>query len=77
MNPIRETFNTGCLPLRYCLFTPELQCQPKGQRHISQGVRGKRSLVPGLPPIDSLDIWPLISGANATSPRAVLPLDGR
>jgi len=29
----------------------------------------------GLPPIDSLDVWPLISGANATSPRAVLPLD--
>ena len=30
----------------------------------------------GLPPIDSLNIWPLISGANATSPRTVLPLDG-
>ena len=29
----------------------------------------------GLPPIDSLDVWPLISGANATSPRMLLPLD--
>ena len=29
----------------------------------------------GLPPIDSVNLWPLISGANATSPRAVLPLD--
>ena len=24
----------------------------------------------GLPPVDGLDMWPLISGANATSPRA-------
>eukprot|EP00937_MAST-01D_sp_MAST-1D-sp2_P002290 g2290.t1 len=28
----------------------------------------------GLPPIDSLDVWPLISGANSTSPRAEWPL---
>ena len=31
----------------------------------------------GLPPIDSMDVWPLISGRNGTSPRAVLPLDAR
>ena len=24
----------------------------------------------GLPPVDSLDVWPMISGANLTSPRA-------
>ena len=24
----------------------------------------------GLPPIDSLDVWPLVSGATAISPRA-------
>ena len=23
----------------------------------------------GLPPIDSVDVWPLVTGANATSPR--------
>lgn len=28
----------------------------------------------GLPPIDSLDQWPLLSGANTTSPRTELPL---
>jgi len=31
-----------------------------------------RAAAAGLPPIDSLDIWPLISGANATSPHATL-----
>ena len=28
----------------------------------------------GLPPMDSLDVWPLVSGANATSPRTGFPL---
>eukprot|EP00937_MAST-01D_sp_MAST-1D-sp2_P005845 g5845.t1 len=28
------------------------------------------------PPIDSLDMWPMLSGANSTSPRAELPLSG-
>lgn len=30
----------------------------------------------GLPPIDSLNIWPLISGENETSPRTELPVNG-
>jgi len=32
----------------------------------------------GLPPIDSLDMWPMLSGANKTSPRAevVVATDG-
>jgi len=30
----------------------------------------------GLPKVDSLDMWPMVSGANATSPRAELPLSG-
>eukprot|EP01052_Picozoa_sp_SAG31_P032788 SAG31_NODE_3632_length_4047_cov_1.708207_1_plen_148_part_00 len=29
----------------------------------------------GLPAIDSLNVWPLVSGQNNTSPRIVLPLD--
>jgi hypothetical protein len=29
----------------------------------------------GLPPIDSLDLWPLLSGANTTSPRVEVPID--
>ena len=28
----------------------------------------------GLPPIDSLDLWPLITGANSTSPRTEVPI---
>ena len=28
----------------------------------------------GLPPIDSLNVWPLISGANETSPRFEVPV---
>ena len=28
----------------------------------------------GLPPIDSLDLWPMISGANRTSPRTEMAL---
>jgi len=28
----------------------------------------------GLPPIDSLDMWPLLSGKNSTSPRTEIPL---
>ena len=34
-----------------------------------------RAAAAGLPPIDSLDLWPLLSGANATSPRAEVPVD--
>jgi arylsulfatase A-like enzyme len=28
----------------------------------------------GLPPVDSVNVWPMLSGANATSPRAEIPL---
>ena len=30
----------------------------------------------GLPPIDSLDMWPMITGRNETSPRVEIPLRG-
>jgi len=33
-----------------------------------------RAAAAGLPPPDSLDLWPLISGANSSSPRAEVPL---
>jgi arylsulfatase I/J len=33
-----------------------------------------RAAAAGLPPIDSLDVWPLLSGANATSPRVEMPI---
>jgi arylsulfatase I/J len=33
-----------------------------------------RARAAGLPPLDSLDAWPLISGANLTSPRVELPI---
>ena len=29
----------------------------------------ERAAAAGLPPVDGHDLWPLISGANATSPR--------
>ena len=35
-------FKTVCLPLRYCLFTPELQWQARGNRLISQGCKPDR-----------------------------------
>lgn len=34
----------------------------------------ERAARAGLPPIDSFDLWPLLSGANGTSPRAELAL---
>jgi arylsulfatase A-like enzyme len=33
-----------------------------------------RGAAAGLPPLDSLDQWPLLSGANGTSPRQEVPL---
>ena len=33
-----------------------------------------RAALAGLPPIDSLNLWPLVSGANATSPRTEVVL---
>ena len=30
----------------------------------------------GLPPIDSMNMWPLISGMNSTSPRTEIAVDG-
>ena len=34
----------------------------------------KTAAAAGLPPVDSLDVWPLISGANLTSPRVEIPV---
>ena len=33
-----------------------------------------RAAAAGLPPVDSVDLWPLISGANATSPHSEIVL---
>ena len=33
-----------------------------------------RAAAAGLPPIDSLDMWPMLSGANFTSPRTLLAI---
>ena len=33
-----------------------------------------RAAAAGLPPVDSVDLWPLLSGANLSSPRAELAL---
>ena len=30
-----------------------------------------------LPPVDSMDMWPLISGQNSTSPRVDIPISNR
>lgn len=30
-----------------------------------------------LPPVDGLNMWPLLSGANSTSPRVEIPVDGQ
>ena len=34
----------------------------------------QRAAAASLPPLDSLDVWPLLSGANTTSPRTEIPL---
>lgn len=34
----------------------------------------ERAARAGLPPIDSHNVWPLVSGANLTSPRTAIPL---
>lgn len=34
----------------------------------------EKAAAAGLPPIDSLNLWPLISGANTTSPRTEVVL---
>ena len=39
-----------------------------------RAVEDRRAAAAGLPPVDGLDVWPLISGANATSPRTEIPL---
>lgn len=33
-----------------------------------------RAAAAGLPPIDSVDLWPLLSGANTSAPHAHIPL---
>lgn len=43
-------------------------------RTLTQGIAGvdptdHRAAMSGLPPIDSLDVWPMLSGTNLTSPR--------
>eukprot|EP01084_Bolivina_argentea_P254030 426953_1 len=35
----------------------------------------ERAAKAGLPPIDALDMWPLVSGKNSTSPRVEVPID--
>ena len=35
----------------------------------------QKAMKAGLPPIDSLNMWPLINGENLTSPRVELPVD--
>ena len=35
----------------------------------------KRAAAAGLPPLDSLNMWPMISGENATSPRTMIAVD--
>ncbi|XP_065199150.1 arylsulfatase B-like [Sycon ciliatum] len=34
----------------------------------------ERAKLAGLPPVDGLDMWPMLSGANLTSPRTEIPL---
>jgi arylsulfatase I/J len=36
--------------------------------------RDQKAEAAGLPPVDGMDMWPLLSGANSTSPRTEVPL---
>ena len=40
----------------------------------AEAVADARAAAAGLPPIDGLDMWPLLSGLNSTSPRVEVPL---
>lgn len=51
--------------LRYATFCHLSNLDPTDRRAAAAG---------DVPPIDSLNVWPLISGANKTSPRATMPL---
>eukprot|EP00937_MAST-01D_sp_MAST-1D-sp2_P005853 g5853.t1 len=37
-------------------------------------ITDQRAAAAGFPPLDSLDVWPLLAGTNATSPRTEIPL---
>lgn len=37
-------------------------------------VTDEKAAAAGLPPVDGMNVWPLISGQNSTSPRVDLPL---
>ena len=39
-----------------------------------EAIFDQRAKAASLPPLDSLDVWPMLSGANATSPRIEIPL---
>lgn len=39
-----------------------------------EAIFDQRAKAASLPPLDSLDVWPMLSGANATSPRVEIPL---
>ena len=41
-----------------------------------QDVADARAAGAGLPPVDSLNVWPMLAGENATSPRTEVPLSG-
>ena len=41
---------------------------------VGQSVDDPKAGLAGLPPPDSIDMWPMLTGANATSPRTTLVL---
>jgi hypothetical protein len=41
---------------------------------LEEAIFDERAKAASLPPLDSLDVWPMLSGANATSPRIEIPL---
>jgi hypothetical protein len=65
---VRGTTNNGIVHIAdwYATFLGLAKLDPTDKRAAVA--------VPPVPPIDSIDVWPLVSGATKVSPRAALPL---
>lgn len=60
-------------------MSPILEILHFGRMQTFCGLAGvsthdEKAAAAGLPPVDSLDLWPLVSGQNSTSPRDVIAL---
>ena len=68
---VRGTVNAGIMHVAdwsttYCMLAGGSEAECTGDA---------RAAASGLPPVDGLNLWPLLSGATQTSPRVEVPID--